>query len=99
MIDFRVSPETASDLEEIWNFIAQDNPIAANRVIEQILDVFRRLADTPRMGRQREELAAGLRSHPFGNYIILYKIRGEYIEITRIIHSARNLHAIFHPDH
>ena len=98
MIDFRVSPEVASDLEEIWDFIAKDNQAAANQCIAQILEVFKRLVDMPRMGRQRDDLSAGLRSYSHGSYVITYRIRGEYIEIGRVVHGARNLYAIYHRD-
>ena len=47
------------------------------------------------MGRQREELAQHLRSFPVGNYIIFYRPVSEGIEIIHILHSARDVYAVF----
>jgi toxin ParE1/3/4 len=67
---YRVTDPALSDLEEIWNYIARDNPSAADRLLDRIYAIFVKLADQPRMGRAREELAPGLRSFPVGVYLI-----------------------------
>ena len=36
--DYDFHPEASIDLEDIWEFIADDNPAAANRVIADILN-------------------------------------------------------------
>jgi toxin ParE1/3/4 len=58
----------------------------------------RRLAEAPRLGKQRLDLQAGLRTIPFRNYIILYCIEDTAIRIERIIHGARDIEAIFDED-
>jgi plasmid stabilization system protein ParE len=35
---FRLHPEAAQDITDIWQFIAKDNPLAARRVREEIRD-------------------------------------------------------------
>ena len=40
---FRLHPGAAQDITEIWEFIAEDNPLAARRVREDILDAIRKL--------------------------------------------------------
>jgi hypothetical protein len=40
-----------TDLIDIWLHIAQDNPAAADRLLDRFEDVFIRLAETPPMGR------------------------------------------------
>lgn len=40
---FRLHPEAARDISEIWEYIAEDNPDAAGRVREEILDAIRHL--------------------------------------------------------
>jgi len=35
---FELSPGAAQDITEIWKFIADDNPLSATRVREDILD-------------------------------------------------------------
>ncbi len=36
MSKYRFTPQAADDLFDVWKFIAQDNPEAANRVEEAI---------------------------------------------------------------
>ena len=96
MIDFRVSPQAAADLEEVWDYIALDDRLAADKLIGEVLIAFRQLVETPRMGRQRDDLAPGLRNLVHGNYLILYNIKYEFVHIVRVVHGARDLHAIFH---
>jgi plasmid stabilization system protein ParE len=38
MTGYDFHPETAIDLEDIWDFIANDSPAAADRVIADVLD-------------------------------------------------------------
>jgi plasmid stabilization system protein ParE len=45
---FELHPGAASDIAGIWEFIAEDNPHAAGRVREDILDAIRRLVPFPR---------------------------------------------------
>jgi plasmid stabilization system protein ParE len=56
MSDFAFHPEAFTDLTEIWEFIAEDNVDAADRVIGEILDVLGSLAAFPHQGRRRPEL-------------------------------------------
>ena len=44
---FELHPGAASDITSIWEFIAKDNPLAAKRVREDILDAIRRLVPFP----------------------------------------------------
>jgi plasmid stabilization system protein ParE len=42
MITYDFHPEVRRDLDEIWDFIAADNPAAADRLITEIFDAIRR---------------------------------------------------------
>jgi plasmid stabilization system protein ParE len=44
-------PLAETDLEEIWWYIAQDNPDAADRFLEKIEEPCSTLANFPQMGR------------------------------------------------
>src|SRR5713101_7433881 len=55
---FELHPGAASDITSIWEFIAKDNPLAAKRVREDILDAIRRLIPFPHQGHQRRDLAS-----------------------------------------
>ncbi len=95
MSQYRVSDAARADLAEIWLFIAQDEPLVADRFVRGIVSRFPILASMPHMGRQREELAAQLRSLPVGSYIIFYRPMEGAVEIVRILHGARDLPPLF----
>jgi toxin ParE1/3/4 len=78
-----------ADLREIRSFIAIDNPEAANRLAERIVDAAESLVGFPHKGRT---VRRGLRQiqavHP---YVIRYRVKRAEIEITRVYHGARNV--------
>jgi toxin ParE1/3/4 len=47
------------------------------------------------MGRARDELSPSLRSFPFGRYVIFYEPVEGGIDVVRLLHSARDVHAQF----
>lgn len=55
-------PQAEADLDEIWWYIAQDNPDNADRFLDQIEERCRALAQFPHLGVGREELVPALRS-------------------------------------
>ncbi|MFN6558278.1 MAG: type II toxin-antitoxin system RelE/ParE family toxin [Nostoc sp. ChiSLP01] len=79
------------DLIEIWIYIAADNPIAADRLLDQIDTKCQRLADNPELGQARPDIAPKLRYFPVGRYLILYRNISEGIEVVRVVHGARHL--------
>lgn len=91
-------PEAESDLDEIWWYIAQDSPHNADRFLDRIQERCLGLTDFPQMGTRRDELKAGLRSQPVGNYLIFYFPLEDGIDIIRVLHGSRDVDAIFHPD-
>ena len=50
------------------------------------------------MGRARDELAADLRSFPFGRYVIFYEPIEDGIDVVRVLHSARDIDVAFDED-
>jgi toxin ParE1/3/4 len=77
------------DLQEIRGFIAQERPMAAQRVAQRILQVVRNLEQFPRMGRPGR--VEGTRELVVGGtpYIVPYRVQGEAVELLRILHGAR----------
>jgi toxin ParE1/3/4 len=89
-----ISERARNDLEEIWHYVATDNVEAADRLVAGIEARFRILADSPRMGRARDDLAPGFRYFPVENYLILYRMEADGIGIVRVLHAARFLDAL-----
>jgi toxin ParE1/3/4 len=76
-----------SDLEEIFAYIAADNPHAAARLVARIEDVAARIADAPLMGQATRK--SGFRRFPVGNYLIVYEVGTDEVIIHYIRHGAR----------
>lgn len=78
------------DLRGIWAYIARDNPIAADRVDDELVAAGGSLSEMPRRGRPgrrtgtRELIVTG---RP---YIIVYTLRGETVAILRVVHMAQD---------
>jgi toxin ParE1/3/4 len=58
------TPGARRDLMEIWNYVAEDNECAADKILDRIDDVLQMLSDNPNAGRPRPELAPQLRCFP-----------------------------------
>jgi toxin ParE1/3/4 len=95
MKQYRVSDAARADLDDIWFYIAQDDPDAADGFIRAIVSRFPALASMPYLGRAREELSAGLRSFPVQKYVIFYRAREDGVEIVRVLSGARDLPPLF----
>jgi len=83
--------QAEEDLIDLWLYIAQDNPAADDRVLDDIETGFQHLADNPLMGRLRPDIAPELRYFVIGKYLILYRTVPDGIQIVRVIHGARDL--------
>lgn len=95
MNQYRVSAEARSDLDEIWLYIAHDNPEAADRYIRTIVSRFPTLASMPHMGRERPELSPGLRSLVVGHHVFFYRLFDGGIEVARVLDGVRDLPPLF----
>jgi plasmid stabilization system protein ParE len=95
MSRYTLSPDAREDLKAIYRYLANQSPPAAGRLREIFLDRFRLLARHPLLGQARDDLAEGLRMFPAGSYVILYRPSKVGIAVAHIVHSARDLDALF----
>ncbi len=79
------------DLIEIWTYIAADNPVAAEKLVDRIDAKCQILAESPDLGPARPDIAPNLRYFPVGRYLILYREIAGGIEVVRVVHGARHL--------
>lgn len=87
----RFTPTARQDLLEITEFIADDSPQAAGRVLAAIRRCCQKLAATPGLGRYRPEIGQDVQSFPIGNYLVFYRRRGETLEVLAVLHGARDV--------
>jgi toxin ParE1/3/4 len=96
-LERRRLPQAELDLDEIWSYVAKDNPEAAGRVIDRIEAAEVRLSLYPHLGRARDELRAGVRSWTVGSYLIFYNVEPRALVTMRILHGARDLKMALDP--
>jgi plasmid stabilization system protein ParE len=87
----RLSPLVPADLEEIADYIAQDSPLHAARMLRQLHARMKEIAKHPEIYRLRPELDAEARLATVGNYVILFRIRRDTVRIERVVHGNRDL--------
>ena len=90
-------PLAGADIADIWDYIAEDSVAQADAWTDHLDRKLRLLASQPLMGRLRNELSTGLRCMPFGRYLIFYAPLTDGIDVVRVLHSARDVDAIFDP--
>jgi plasmid stabilization system protein ParE len=52
MSGYVLSQDAERDLNDLWDYIGEDSPSAADRLIETLFEAFSQLADFPGMGTQ-----------------------------------------------
>lgn len=78
-----------SDLENIFDYISQDNPQAAYKLYEEIIYKVEALIEFPYSGRPgrvqntREKIISDLA------YVIIYRVHKEMVQVLRILHGAQ----------
>jgi toxin ParE1/3/4 len=86
------TPDARDDLAAIHKDIAQDSPSAAAAFVLRLVGSVARLSGFPESGRVVPEFGVkSLRELIVGSYRVVYRLRGEDIEIIRIRHGARLL--------
>jgi antitoxin ParD1/3/4 len=92
MPGYVISPEALEDLQNIQDFIALDNPKAAERVIEQLFAAFESLAKFPHKGHLRPDLTKrNVRFWPVGSYLVVYRVTRRSLQVAAILHGARDV--------
>ena len=91
----RLAEIALADLDAIWDFIAADDPSAADRFVDLLVEKAFSLGDMPEMGRSRDEIESGIRSFPVRRYVLFYKVFEEELVVLRIVSGHRDLDALF----
>lgn len=95
MADHYYSPEARLDLLEIWEFIAQDNVDAADRVQLEVQQAVSLLAHNPELGHLRRDLTSkAVRFWAVHSYLIVYDPVTRPLEVVRILSGYRDVAAL-----
>ena len=94
----RLSPQAEADLDSIWYYVATESASAeiADRLIDSLTSRFLLLSRHPYVGRSREhEFGPGMRSLAVSEYVIVYTIEQDSIQVLRAVHGRHDLESIF----
>ena len=81
---------SAARLSEGVRIIADDSFVEADRWVDRLDEKLSLWATQPLIGRPRDELAFGLRSMPFGRYVVFFMPTPDGIDVVRVLHSSRD---------
>ena len=85
-------PPALRDAGEIHSYIAESNPLNADRFVVELKASIHSLARFPKRCRvARESQIAGfeVRAAIFGQYRVLFTVIGNSVAVMRIVHSAQ----------
>ena len=88
---FRLSRSAKADLAEITDYVAADNPQAAQRILDAILARLKLLGSHPGIGQRCEQFGPAMRRFVVGSYVIYYQPISTGISVVRVLHSARDV--------
>lgn len=87
-----LAPRARADLFDIDAYIAERNPLAAQRLIERLIQAMKTLARTPLIGRTCEDLGLpSVRRLVVEKHHIFYVLDGNALKIVRVIHGRRDV--------
>ncbi len=93
------SNEAESDLEQIADHIARDNPRRALSFVRELRSKCEDLVDSPEgfvfVPRYEHH---GIRRRIHGNYLIFYRAENAKVVIVHVLHGATDYRAVLFPD-
>jgi toxin ParE1/3/4 len=96
----RRTRQLRQDLIDIYRYIHERNPAAAEKVFDAIERNIKSLLDTPGVGRRwdsSDPRLEGMRVAvvtPYRNFLIFFRPSAKGVEVYRLIHGARELEQI-----
>ena len=80
-----------ADLAEAHAYIAERDPVAAERLLDDVEAIASLLSLFPELGRRRDELRMGVRSVVVRRYrhVLFYRHQEATIVLLRLLHGAR----------
>jgi toxin ParE1/3/4 len=91
MTGYAFHPEAEAEIDDIWEYIAADNPSAADRVSADIERALDSLVSFPGQGHRRPDLTSRpLRFILVHEYLIAYAPDEKPLWVVAVIHGRRN---------
>jgi len=85
----RFTPNAYTDIGEVYDYIAGDNPVVAQRVLDQIESMIDHLVEHPSLGHLGRVSDTRELVIPNTPYIVAYELSSSFVDILAIIHSSK----------
>ncbi len=95
MMRIEFSRYIEDDLQEIAEWIAEDNPHRAVSFIREVRDAIRKIGEGPLLYQLRPEIGEDARMAVVGRYAILFWVGDEMVRIERVVFGGRELSPLF----
>lgn len=91
MSGFVLHPAAEADLNDIWEYVAEDSIVAANRLLDDFQGAIGNLVAFPRSGHARSDLSSRpIRFQLVHEYLIAYIPDSDPLAILAFLHGRRN---------
>ncbi len=90
-----ILPAARTDLVDVADFIALDNPERAMSFLAEIEAKMRQVSARPESFPVRDDVFQGMRAARHGRYLIFFLIGAEEVQVVRVLHGARDLPRLF----
>ena len=98
MMKLRINPLVVTDLKDIRDFIAEDNAEKAVETVDETYGKFENIQLFPGMGAdlsKRVNFRTEYKYVVWNDYVIIYKVRKEFVEIYRVVNRYQDITRIF----
>jgi plasmid stabilization system protein ParE len=92
---YTLAAKIKCDLEDIADWIAQDNPARAVATVKELRAAFRQIAQNPMHYQLRQDIGEDARLAVLGRYVALFWIDGNVVRFERVAYGGRDLPALF----
>lgn len=86
--------ESIATPSDLWGTTNAEHLADARAFAEKLEQLCHLLTLHPEIGRRRSNLQDGIRSLLFQRYVIFYRIRGNCVEVLRVLRASREVDAV-----
>ena len=86
------SHEAEEDLIGLWSYSCEKwGEVQADRYLDEIEAALIVLARNPQLGKSIDDVRAGYRCLPVNKHSIYYRIKGNLIDVVRVLHQRMDI--------
>ncbi len=87
-----LGPSAVKDVDDICEYIARNSQVYARVFAQEVVGLAESIAEQPHLGAAVPEYdQEDIRERLLHNYRVIYRLRGEDVEVVAVVHGARRL--------